>query len=68
MPVVNGLEVLEFVRSYEALKDTPVIMITAEATKENVLQAMQMGTDGYIVKPFKSGALSEKIAKLFEEK
>ena len=53
MPVMDGLELLKSIRSSPTLNKLPVLMITAEAKKENIVAAAQAGADGYIVKPFK---------------
>ena len=67
MPKVSGLEVVKFVKSSDDFKHIPIIMITAEATRENVVQAIQAGIDDYMVKPFKPFALLAKIEKMFAE-
>ena len=61
MPNMSGLELLKAVRSSAKLKHTPFLLVTAEARKENIVEAAQAGADGYIVKPFSSALLSEKI-------
>ncbi|MBI5344529.1 MAG: chemotaxis response regulator CheY [Deltaproteobacteria bacterium] len=61
MPIMPGIELLKAIRLDPALKATPVLMVTAEAQKENVLLAVQAGVDNYIVKPFTAAALKEKI-------
>lgn len=66
MPNMNGLELLKAVRSDEELKNTPFIMITAESKKENVLDAIKAGVNNYIVKPFDTESLKEKIAHVFK--
>lgn len=67
MPNMDGLTLLQTIRSTPALKHLPVLMITAEAKKENIIAAAQAGASGYIVKPFTSGTLSEKLNKIFEK-
>ncbi len=67
MPNMDGLTLLQSVRADPALKHLPVLMITAEATKENIIAAAQAGASGYIVKPFTSATLSEKLNKIFEK-
>ena len=52
MPNLDGLEMLKEIRQDEALKDLPVLMVTAEAKKENIIAAAQAGANGYVVKPF----------------
>lgn len=66
MPKVTGIELLRWVRSHERHKNLPVLMVTAEAKKEQIVEAAQAGVNGYIVKPFNSKTLSLKIAKIFE--
>jgi two-component system chemotaxis response regulator CheY len=65
MPEMDGLETLKAIRADEKLKDIPVIMVTAEARKENVLTAIQAGANNYIVKPFTPEVLKEKIEKVW---
>ena len=67
MPVMDGLELLKSIRSSPTLNKLPVLMITAEAKKENIVAAAQAGADGYIVKPFNAATLNEKIAKIFKK-
>ncbi|MBW7903378.1 MAG: chemotaxis response regulator CheY [Rhodocyclaceae bacterium] len=67
MPNMDGLTLLQSVRADPALKHLPVLMITAEAKKENIIAAAQAGASGYIVKPFTSATLSEKLNKIFEK-
>lgn len=67
MPNMDGLQLLQAVRADPALKHLPVLMITAEAKKENIIQAAQAGASGYIVKPFTAATLGEKLAKIFEK-
>ena len=66
MPNMNGLEMLANMKQDEKLKDIPVLMITAEASKDDVLRAAQIGADGYIVKPFSKSTLEEKISKILK--
>lgn len=65
MPNVNGLELLRAIRSSDKLKGMPVLMVTAEALKENIVQAVKEGVNNYIVKPFTAETLKEKIDKIF---
>ena len=65
MPQMSGLELLQHVRGDESTKDTPFLMVTAEAQKENILAAVKAGVSQYIVKPFTADTLSEKIEKIF---
>jgi len=67
MPNMDGLTLLQTIRSTPALKHLPVLMITAEAKKENIIAAAQAGASGYIVKPFTSATLAEKLHKIFEK-
>jgi two-component system chemotaxis response regulator CheY len=67
MPNMTGIELLRAIRADAALKALPVLMITAEAKKENIIAAAQAGASGYIVKPFTAGTLSEKLNKIFEK-
>ena len=67
MPNMDGLQLLQAVRSDAALKHLPVLMITAEAKKENIIAAAQAGASGYIVKPFTAATLNEKLIKIFEK-
>ena len=65
MPKMSGLELLKAIRSDESLKDIPVMMVTAEALKENIIEAVKAGVNQYIVKPFTAQTLQEKINKIF---
>ncbi|SDV46633.1 chemotaxis response regulator CheY [Chitinasiproducens palmae] len=67
MPNMDGLEMLKAVRADAALKDLPVLMVTAEAKKENIIAAAQAGASGYVVKPFTAATLDEKISKIREK-
>lgn len=67
MPNMDGLMLLQAVRADPNLKALPVLMITAEAKKENIIAAAQAGASGYIVKPFTAGTLNEKLVKIFEK-
>ena len=66
MPNMDGLQLLQAVRADPRLKHLPVLMITAEAKKENIIAAAQSGANGYIVKPFTAATLNEKLIKIFE--
>jgi len=66
MPNVTGLELLKAIRADSSLQSIPVLMITAEARKENIIDAAQAGASGYIVKPFTAATLDEKLAKIFK--
>ncbi|MCE1241855.1 chemotaxis response regulator CheY [Oryzomicrobium sp.] len=67
MPNMDGLTLLQTIRATPTLKHLPVLMITAEAKRENIIAAAQAGASGYIVKPFTSAVLSEKLQKIFEK-
>ncbi len=67
MPVMTGIELLKAIRADATLKNLPVLMITAEAKKENIVEAAQSGASGYIVKPFTAATLEEKLNKIFEK-
>jgi len=67
MPNMDGLTLLKNIRGSTSLKHLPVLMITAEAKKENIIAAAQAGANGYIVKPFTAATLSEKMDKIFEK-
>lgn len=67
MPNMNGLELLQAIRADADLKKLPVLMITAEAKKENIVAAAQSGASGYIVKPFTAATLDEKLKRIFEK-
>jgi two-component system chemotaxis response regulator CheY len=66
MPNMTGLELLQAIRADASLKSLPVLMITAEARKENIIEAARAGANGYIVKPFTAATLDEKLAKIFK--
>lgn len=65
MPNITGIELLKSVRSDPALKGLPFLMVTAEADKENIVEAVKSGVSSYIVKPFNAATLREKIEKIF---
>jgi two-component system chemotaxis response regulator CheY len=67
MPNMNGFELLAKIRADEQLKSLPVLMVTAEAKKENILAAAQGGASGYIVKPFTKATLEEKVLKIVQK-
>ena len=66
MPGMTGLDLLKNVRADEATKDMPILMVTAEAKKEQIVEAAQSGVNGYIIKPFTAKTLKEKVDKIFE--
>jgi two-component system chemotaxis response regulator CheY len=65
MPGMTGLELVKAVRSSPKLRHTPILMVTAEAKKSQIVEAAQAGINGYVVKPFTAGTLNEKIEKIF---
>jgi two-component system chemotaxis response regulator CheY len=67
MPVMDGLTMLQTIRADPALAKLPVLMVTAEAKKENIIAAAQAGANGYVVKPFTAATLEEKLNKIFEK-
>lgn len=67
MPNLDGLEMLKKIRADDGLKHLPVLMVTAEAKKENIIAAAQAGASGYVVKPFTAATLEEKLNKIFEK-
>lgn len=66
MPVMTGIDLLRAVRADGSLKEMPFLMVTAEAKQENIVEALQAGVSNYIVKPFTSKTLQEKIDKIFD--
>ncbi len=66
MPVMTGIDLLKAVRSDPELVDLPVLMVTAEAKREQIIMAAQAGVNGYVIKPFTAATLKEKIDKVFE--
>lgn len=66
MPGMTGIELLQKVRADDRLKTLPVLMVTAEAKRDQIVAAAQAGVNGYVVKPFTAAALKEKIEKIFE--
>lgn len=67
MPNMNGFELLNQIRSEDALKALPVLMVTAEARKEDIVLAAKGGASGYIVKPFTKATLDEKVTKIMQK-
>jgi two-component system chemotaxis response regulator CheY len=67
MPNMNGFELLTQIKSDEKLRHIPVLMVTAEARKEDIIAAAQGGAAGYIVKPFTKATLEEKLANIFRK-
>ena len=64
MPNMNGFELLSHIKKDDSLKHLPVLMVTAEARKEDIVRAAQDGAAGYIVKPFTKATLEEKVQKI----
>jgi two-component system chemotaxis response regulator CheY len=65
MPNMTGIDLLRAIRADATLKHLPVLMVTAEAKRENIIEAAQAGASGYVVKPFTAGTLDEKLKKIF---
>lgn len=68
MPNMNGFELLQAIKADDELKHLPVLMVTAEARKEDIVQAAQSGAAGYIVKPFTKATLEEKVDKIMQRR
>lgn len=68
MPKMTGLELLKSVRQSSQLKHLPFLLVTAEARKENIVEAAHAGADGYIVKPFTAATLKEKVEAIYQRK
>jgi len=66
MPNMTGIDLLRAIRADATLKHLPVLMVTAEAKRENIIEAAQAGASGYVVKPFTSATLDEKLKKIFQ--
>jgi two-component system chemotaxis response regulator CheY len=66
MPTMTGIDLLKAVRADERLKTLPVLMVTAEAKRDQIVEAAQVGVNSYIIKPFTADTLKEKIDKIFE--
>ena len=66
MPGTQGIDLLKAIRLDDKLKHRPVLMVTAEAKREQIIEAAQAGVNGYIVKPFTAATLKEKLDKIFE--
>lgn len=66
MPGMQGIDLLKAVRADPALASLPVLMVTAEAKREQIVEAAQAGVSGYVIKPFTAATLKEKIDKIFE--
>ena len=66
MPGMTGIELLKAIRADDRFKTLPVLMVTAEAKREQIIEAAQSGVNGYIIKPFTAQTLEEKLGKIFE--
>ncbi|MEQ6886915.1 chemotaxis response regulator CheY [Salicola sp. Rm-C-2C1-2] len=66
MPGMSGMELLQAIRADENLKNLPILMVTAEAKRDQIVAAAQAGVNGYVVKPFTAAVLKDKIEKIFE--
>ncbi|ACA85922.1 MULTISPECIES: chemotaxis response regulator CheY [Shewanella] len=66
MPGMQGIDLLKAIRADDELKNIPVLMVTAEAKREQIIAAAQAGVNGYVVKPFTAATLKEKLDKIFE--
>ncbi len=67
MPNMNGFDLLKAMKAEDGLKNIPVLMVTAEARKEDIVLAAQIGAAGYIVKPFTKATLEEKVQKILQK-
>ncbi len=66
MPGMTGIDLLKAIRADEKTKNLPVLMVTAEAKRDQIVMAAEAGVNGYVVKPFTAQTLQEKIEKIFE--
>ena len=66
MPIMQGIDLLKAIRKSPKLKAMPVLMVTAEAKREQIIEAAKAGVNGYIVKPFTAATLKAKLDKIFE--
>ncbi|MBW3551034.1 MAG: response regulator, partial [Proteobacteria bacterium] len=66
MPGMPGIDLLKAIRGDAALSKIPVLMVTAEAKREQIIEAAQAGVNGYVIKPFTAGTLGDKLGKIFE--
>ncbi len=66
MPKMSGIDLLKKVRTSDKYKTTPFLMVTAEAQKQNVIEAVQAGVSNYVVKPFTAEAIFEKLDKILK--
>lgn len=66
MPGMPGIELLRWVRNHERLSKLPILMVTAEAKREQIVEAAEAGINGYVVKPFNAATLKSKLERIFE--
>ncbi len=66
MPNMTGIDLLRAIRAEATLKGMPVLMVTAENNRDQIIAAAQAGVNGYVVKPFTAVTLKEKLSKIFE--
>lgn len=66
MPIMEGIDLVRSIRADPDLRELPILMVTAEARREQIVAAAEAGVNGYIVKPFTAQTLEQKIAKIFE--
>ncbi len=66
MPGMTGIELLKKIRADAKIAKLPILMVTAEAKREQIIEAAQAGVNGYVIKPFTAQALKDKIEKIFE--
>jgi len=66
MPGMTGIDLLKQVRADDQLSGMPILMVTAEAKRDQIVEAAQAGVNGYVIKPFTAAVLKEKIEKIFE--
>ena len=66
MPNMSGIDLIRAIRADARLKALPVLMVTADAKRENIIEAAQAGASGYVVKPFTAATLDEKLKKIFQ--
>ena len=65
MPNMTGIELLRWIRAHDSLKTIPVLMVTAEAKREQIVEAAEAGVNGYVVKPFTAATLQAKLERIF---
>lgn len=68
MPFMNGLNLIRTIRAHDEMHAIPILMVTEEATKKNILAAAEAGADGYIVRPFKASSLNRQIDVVLKKK